>query len=87
MSSNELAEWMAYYALEPFGSETKYIGSAIVAATIQNSNRGKNDKVCQPSDFIPEFGKYQSENHQIQIAEAMTMALGGSDQRAKVIDE
>ena len=53
VDSRELSEWMAYYQLEPFGNVREDLQAGIVASTIANVNRGKNDKAFQPSDFMP----------------------------------
>ena len=82
MSSAELTEWMAFSMLEPFGGETQYLGPAITSATIANVNREKNQKEYKPADFVPQFRREeQGVNQQLQIAEMMTIALGGADLR------
>ena len=53
VDSRELSEWMAYYQLDPFGNVREDLQAGIVASTIANVNRGKNDKAFQPSDFMP----------------------------------
>ena len=53
VDSRELSEWMAYYQLDPFGNVREDLHAGIVASTIANVNRGKNDKAFQPSDFMP----------------------------------
>lgn len=82
MSSAEISEWMAFYTLEPFGSEASYIGHAIVAATVANRHRNKGEKAHKMTEFIPDFRKKaQSVDQMIQFAEMMTTALGGQDLR------
>jgi hypothetical protein len=84
MDSRELTEWMAYYSVEPFGGDTEYYGSAIVAATVANSNRKKGSKAAKPADFIPKFEKQeQTVDGMIQIAQMMTIGLGGQDLRSE----
>jgi hypothetical protein len=81
MSSAELSEWMAFYAVEPFGGDTGYIGHAITASTIANANRGKG-KAFKPADFMPQFDKQpQGIGEQMMIAEMFTAGLGGKDLR------
>ena len=56
MDSTELAEWMAYYGLEPFGQEREALHAGIIAATVANANAGKG-KAYQPADFMPDFDR------------------------------
>ena len=44
IDSKELSEWMAYYELNPFGTVRDDLQAGIIASTIANVNRGKNDK-------------------------------------------
>jgi len=55
ISSRELAEWMAYYGLEPFGQEREALHAGIIAATVANANASSKSKTFQPSDFMPDF--------------------------------
>ncbi len=83
ISSKELSEWMAFAQHEPFGGDTIYIGNAIVAATVANVHRGKNQKAYDIQDFMPEFGekKPQTVEEMLQFAHMMTIGLGGKDLR------
>lgn len=82
MSSKEINEWMAFAQLEPFGSEAGYLGHAITAATVANSNRGKNQKAAKITEFMPKFGKEeQGLDEMLSIAAMMTIGLGGQDLR------
>jgi len=56
ISSTELAEWMAYYGLEPFGQDREALHAGIIAATVANASTGKG-KTYQPSDFMPDFDR------------------------------
>jgi hypothetical protein len=79
MSSKELSEWMAFYQIEPFGGDADYIGSAIVAQTVANRHRNKDEKPHITSEFIPKFEpQEQSVGEQLQVAKMMTIALGGT---------
>ncbi len=52
MSAAELAEWRAYYELEPFGEDWKQ--TAYLCSLIGNSAGGKrNGKAFTPDDFLP----------------------------------
>ena len=77
---------MAFARLEPFGSDANYLGYAIVAATVANAHRGKGQKAYEVNDFMPVFrevSKEQSVEAMQQIAEMMTIGLGGTDLRNK----
>lgn len=53
MSSRQIAEWMAFFQLEPFGYDADMLGHGIVASTIANVFRSKNQKPFSPADFMP----------------------------------
>jgi len=73
---------MAFYALEPFGGDTGYIGHAITASTVANVNRPKGKRPYKVDDFMPEFGKKaQSVEQMLQVAQMFTIGLGGQDKR------
>lgn len=52
MSSSEYSHWLAFYQLYPFGPERDNLHAAIVASTIANSNRTRNQKPFKPDDFM-----------------------------------
>lgn len=56
MSSREISEWMAFFSLEPWGTEVEDWRAGMVAATIANVNRDtkRQRKPFQPSDFMPQ---------------------------------
>ena len=82
MSSAELVEWMAFYGLEPFGTEIDFLGHAITASTIANVNTPKGKKKYKPSDFMPKFEKKkQTVQEMMQVAQMLTVGLGGEDKR------
>ena len=74
IDSRELSEWMAYYELNPFGSVRDDLQAGIVASTVANVNRGKNDKSFTPSDFMPYMEKPQQSEGDMQ---AVMDALAG----------
>lgn len=51
MSSNLLAEWMAYYNLEPFGDELVDSHFARLNATIVDVNRKRGSTPTDPGKF------------------------------------
>ena len=82
ISSKLFVEWMAFNAIEPFGTEAGFLGHAITASTVANANRAKNQKAYKPNDFMPEFDKRpQTVDQMLQIAQALTIAHGGEDKR------
>ena len=73
---------MAYYNAEPFGTETQYYGPAITTAMLANINRKKGTQAVKPDQFVPQFErKVQSKESMLQIAQAMTIGMGGRDLR------
>jgi hypothetical protein len=52
LSSTELTYWMAFYSIHPFGSERDNIHAALIASTIANANRGKNQPAFTADDFM-----------------------------------
>ena len=57
MSSKDIAEWKAYYSLEPFGEERADLRMGILASLIANVNRDtkKRQDPFVPADFIPKL--------------------------------
>lgn len=51
MSSRLLAEWMAYYQMEPFGDELIDTHLARIAALLFNANRPKKEKARETKDY------------------------------------
>lgn len=61
VSSRELSEWMAYYALEPFGQERGDLQAGVVASVMANAWKGaKERRTFEPGDFMLQFGKQKS---------------------------
>ncbi len=53
VTGKEFAEWMAYYALEPFGQEAENWRTAQLLAMLWNIN---SKKKRSPEDFMPKVG-------------------------------
>lgn len=71
MPAAELAEWMAYASLEPFGEERADLRSAIVCATVANASVSAADRrrPFLPEDFLPgPFGAEAEEERQANEA-------------------
>ena len=77
ISSKELTSWMAYYSVEPFGSDTQYLGHAITASTVANVNRQKGKKPYDAEDFMPKFNKKKKQSIEEMAGFARTLAAGG----------
>lgn len=60
MTSRQVAEWMAYNQIEPFGEERADLRAGIVASTIANVNRGKGQPM-KPADFMPKFDRRETD--------------------------
>lgn len=59
LSSAQIAEWIAYYNLEPFGFESDWLQTGVITSMIANVNRKKGAKPAMPEDFIPNKRKVQ----------------------------
>ena len=54
VSSAELTEWYAYYAIEPFDAQRDDLRAAIVASTVANvAPRRKGSRTYKTEDFLP----------------------------------
>jgi len=64
ISSRELSEWMAFFSLEPWGTEVEDWRAGLIAATIANANRDskKRRRPYEPQDFMPQHNKPQMED-------------------------
>lgn len=77
ITSVQFAEWMAYSRLEPWGQDRDDLRMGIVASTIANVNRGKNQKPFKPDDFIPDFEPETEEQAAERLIAKAMAALGG----------
>lgn len=80
VSSRELAEWAAYYALEPFGDARADLRAGIVASTVANTARDpkKRRQPFQPDEFMPQFRQQkQAQTVEEQQAIARQFAAAG----------
>lgn len=80
LSSSQLAEWIAFYQLEPWGEERADLRAGIVASTIANVNRSpKRKKPYAPEDFMPRFEDEEDpEETAARLMAQMKAALGGA---------
>lgn len=77
MDSAQLAEWMAYAQLEPFGEDRADLRAGIVASVIANSNRSKGQKPFTPQQFMPQFEPETEEQAAGRLLAQMFKAFGG----------
>ena len=77
ISSRDLAEWMAFSRLEPWGEERADLRMGIIASTIANANRGKGQKPYKVQDFLPSFEQETEEAAQARLMAKAMSALGG----------
>jgi len=64
LSLRELAEWTAYYGLEPFGAARDNLHAGIVAATAANIMGAK----AKPGDFMLETTRPKQQTPQDMMA-------------------
>jgi len=87
MSSRELSEWMAFFSLEPWGTEVEDWRAAMIAATVANGYRDpkRRRKPYEPSDFMPRHeapkAQEQSWEEQARILEMWARILQARDGR------
>lgn len=75
-----MAEWLAYFQLEPWGEERADLRAGIVASTIANVNRpAKRKQAYAPKDFMPRFGAEpeDAETTALRLMARMRAALRG----------
>jgi len=76
IDSLELAEWMQFYALDPWGTQRDDLQAGIIACTIANANSSKG-KAFQPMDFMPYAeGKKEQTNEDMK---ALLNTMAGQD--------
>lgn len=79
ISARELAEWEAYYAIEPFGEERADLRAGIIAATVANAHRDakKHKHGFKAEDFMPKFDRPQKQTPEQLRDFARMMAKAG----------
>ena len=77
-----MTEWMAFSSLEPFGTDTQYIGPAITSTILANANRPKGDKAHTVDEFMPKFEKEtKTPDQMLNFVSMLNAGLGGQDLR------
>ena len=82
MEARELQEWMAFFAMEPWGAVRADYRSGVVAATLVNVNGGKKGKKPdQADDFFNLYTKHsnrkQTNQQQISIMQKIAAVQNG----------
>lgn len=88
VSSRELAEWMAFFELEPWGTEVEDWRAGLIASTVANANRDqkRRRRPYEPQDFMPRRDvrpketEEQSVEDQIAIVEMWARILTAANQ-------
>lgn len=88
MSSAEMAEWMAYAMIEPFGEARADLRMGIIASLLANIYRDpkKRRQAYKPEDFIPQFQTETDIDERMQSATEKVRTVfsalaGGSDEK------
>lgn len=79
VSSREFLEYLAHFKLEPWGEEKEDYRTGILASTIANVFRSKNQRPFQPDDFIPKVREPQTIEEQLRIVETLNIIYGGKN--------
>lgn len=75
MDSMELAEWMAYYSIEPWGFHFQNWQSGMAASVSANLQRKKDSKPYKPSDFWLDTNPTKHKSPQ-NVEDKLRAALG-----------
>jgi hypothetical protein len=75
LSPRELADWQAYYLLEPWGAWRDNYHAGLVAARLSNLFRGKKAKPVSPADFFYEYSAPQKSQTNCESFKVLLMAL------------
>lgn len=53
MTAEEFYDWMVFEQVEPFGEAADYLRTGILASTLANCHRSKEQQAFTPQDFMP----------------------------------
>lgn len=53
LTSAQIAEWSAYYSIEPFGTRVDWMRSGLIGSILVNINRKKGAQPVRPIDLVP----------------------------------
>lgn len=80
MTAQQVAEWRAFYSLEPLGERRADAQAALLACTMRNIWRGKNAAAAKLGDFMLDFEprlREQSEDEMKRVLIQLTGMMGG----------
>lgn len=77
MSAAELADWQAYYEMAPFGPETEWYRTGVVAAEVRNMLRGPKARPVKPSDYMPKMRPAAPRDPKVEAKTVEAMFLSG----------
>jgi len=69
---------MAFARVEPFGEQRADLRSAIIACTMANAWRGKNQPAFKPADFMPRFEPPKPQSAEQMKSILRALAVRGS---------
>lgn len=75
ISSRQLAEWMAYYQVEPWGTPEARLGAAMLASTVANFSPISARHDWKPADFMLQKPKPKTLTQ--RLADLFGAPLGG----------
>ena len=81
MTAQQIAEWRAFYSLEPLGERRGDAQAALISCTMRNIWRGKSAAVAKMGDFMLDFEpkpKEQSEEEMKRVLIQLTGMMGGT---------
>lgn len=65
ISGKELAEWEAFYGIEPFGPAPENLNFGQIASILYNVNRGKGKRAIPPKEMaLGDFREYKKPRKQ-----------------------
>ena len=53
LTARQYVEWLEYYKRDPWGEQRADLRAGIIACTMSNRWRGKNEEASEPADFMP----------------------------------
>lgn len=77
LTSRQVAEWLAYAQVEPWGEDRADLRAGIVAATVANAFRRQDSRAFTPQDFMPDFAEDEDPDAaSARLMAALKAALG-----------
>lgn len=76
IGSDELAEWAAFYQIEPFGDYRADVRSGIIASTFANANRSSKTQPFKIEDFMPYLDKKKDKISDIEQLKSWLKSVG-----------